>query len=106
MGSPSWHFPASVCPPPRRESALSPPRRPFEPRINSKGESTPGQADGTEDLHVLLPQLSSQVLILKTSTLELPRGSPMGSGDTRGLISPLLPLPALPAVPHALQSHC
>lgn len=65
MGSPSWHFPASVCPPPRRESALSPPRRPFEPRINSKGESTPGQADGNEDLHVLLPQLSSQVLILK-----------------------------------------
>lgn len=51
-------------------------------------------------------QLSSQVLILKTSTLELPRGSPMGSGDTQGLISPLLPLPALPAVPHALQSHC
>lgn len=51
-------------------------------------------------------QLSSQVLILTRSTLELPRGSPMGSGDTRGLISPLLPLPALPAVPHALQSHC
>lgn len=49
-------FPSLCLPPPRRESALSPPRCPFEPRINSKEESTPGQADGTEDLHVLLPQ--------------------------------------------------
>lgn len=105
--SPSWHLPASICPPLGGKVPFLLPAAPSSHGLTAKERARQGKQMGLRIYtSCCRRQLSSQVRLLKTSALELLQGSPMGSGDTRGLLSPLLPLPASPAVPHALQSHC